>query len=354
MVCSNEKIQEPNAHPENKEHSISNLRAHELPGNPKDTKACRENETKVTEFLLLGLQFHGWMKIFLFVLFLIIYIIILLGNLLIIGLVSFRDTLHSPMYVFLSNLSVDEIIFTTNIVPKMLQILLVEEGTISLNGCFLQFFVFCFVASTECLHLAVMSYDRFLAICFPFHYLSIMNPSRVLHLIIGSWLGGFISILGTIILLCQLQFCDSNVIDHFFCDFAPIVHISSSDTFVFEIESFCFSFTNTFFPFGFIIVTYSCIIVTILQIPSVTGRQKAFSTCSSHLAVVSTYYGTLIILYLTPVKGQSFNKFLSILYTLVTPLLNPIIYTLRNNEIKKALKCQILSIQYKNIFKTGR
>ncbi|KAM4707029.1 olfactory receptor 11A1-like [Discoglossus pictus] len=283
------------------------------------------------------------MKIFLFTLFFMIYIMIIFGNLLIIGLVSVNERLHSPMYIFLSNLSVDEIIFTTNIVPKMLQVLLAEKGTISINGCFFQFFVFSFAASTECLHLAVMSYDRFLAICFPLHYMSIMNPSRTLHLIIGSWLGGLISMLGTEVLLCQLQFCDSNVIDHFFCDFVPILNLSSSDTSLIKMETFCFSVANTFFPFGFIIVTYSCIIVTILQIPSVTGRQKAFSTCSSHLAVVSTYYGTLIILYVTPVKRQSFNKFLSILYTLVTPLLNPIIYTLRNNEIKKALRCFIFS-----------
>ncbi|XP_053555883.1 olfactory receptor 10A7-like [Bombina bombina] len=301
-------------------------------------KVCGENQTLVTEFLLLGLQSYAGIKNLLFTFFLMIYSMILIGNFLIIGLVSVSNMLSSPMYFFLSNLSADEIIFTTNIVPKMLQILQDTEGYMSTTSCFLQFFVFCVVATAECLLLAIMSYDRFLAICFPFHYLSIMNPSCCVHLIIGCWSGSFMSVLGTYILICQLQFCGSNVIDHFFCDFAPILRISSSDTSLLEIESFCFSFSNTFFPFGFIIVTYCYIIVTILKIPSVAGRQKAFSTCSSHLTVVSAYYGTLMIMYVTPAKGLPFNKFLSLLYTLVTPLLNPIIYSLRNQEIKKALR----------------
>ncbi|XP_075424004.1 olfactory receptor 11A1-like [Ascaphus truei] len=298
---------------------------------------CEENQTQVTEFLLLGFQTHGALKILLFTFFLMIYIMILMGNFLIIGLVSASNTLHSPMYFFLSNLSVAEIVFTTNIVPKMLQISLTEGGTIAATCCFIQFFVFGFMTSTECLLLTVMSYDRYLAICDPLHYMSIMNPRHSLHLVIWSWSGGFMSILVTFIMLCQVQFCISNVIDHFFCDYAPILHLSTSDTSIIQIETFCVSFVDTLFPFVFIIVTYVCIIVTILRIPSVAGRQKAFSTCSSHLAVVSTYYGTLIIMYVTPVKGQLLIKILSLLYTLVTPLFNPIIYSLRNQEIRGAL-----------------
>ncbi|XP_075067063.1 olfactory receptor 6N1-like [Mixophyes fleayi] len=297
------------------------------------------NASTFTEFWLVGLQnLHG-IRIFLFILLLAVYAVVLTGNLLIVYLVLSRSHLHSPMYFFLSNLSSSEIMFTTNIVPKFLKVLWCGGDKISINECFTQFYVCGSLAATECFLLTVMSYDRYVAICNPLHYNSLMT-SKNCHLLASMcWAGGFFSMLTTLILVCRLHFCGSYEIDHFFCDFAPILDISCSDTFVVKLETFIFDSSVTLFPFIFIIGTYICIIITILKIPSSTGRQKSFSTCSSHLAVVSTYYGTLITVYVVPTRKQShsINKILSLMYTIVTPVFNPIIYSLRNKEIRTAI-----------------
>ncbi|XP_075424077.1 olfactory receptor 5P52-like [Ascaphus truei] len=299
-----------------------------------------KNQTGVTDVWIVGLQNLYGTRIFLFILFLIVYIVILTGNLLVISLVLTSNHLYSPMYFFLGNLSSSEIIFTTNIVPKFLHVLLAEGGRISINECFTQFYVCGSLAATECFLLTVMSYDRYVAICNPLHYSSLMDVKVCYHLAAFSWVGGFASMLTTLILVCQLQFCGPYVIDHFFCDFAPILEISCSDISVVKLETFIFTSSVTLFPFMFIIGTYVCIILTILRIPSSTGRQKSFSTCSSHLTIVSTYYCTLITVYVIPSRGHSnnANKILSLMYTVVTPLFNPIIYSLRNQEIRAAVK----------------
>ncbi|KAM4749258.1 olfactory receptor 6X1-like [Rhinophrynus dorsalis] len=194
-------------------------------------------------------------------------------------------------------------------------------------------------AVVECFLLTVMSYDRYLAICSPLHYISVMSMKLCLHLVMSSWFIGNIFCMIYIIPLYQLQFCGSNVIDHIYCDLAPLLEHSCSDTFIMEIEGIIFSIPIVVCPFMLITMTYVSIFRTILKISSTTGWQKAFSTCSSHLTVVSTYYGILIIKYTVPSRGHSlnFNKFISMLYSVVTPLFNPIIYSLRNKEIRTVL-----------------
>ncbi|XP_075434075.1 olfactory receptor 11A1-like [Ascaphus truei] len=299
-----------------------------------------KNQTIVTEFLLLGFQNLHSFKILLFSLFLVIYILTLSSNLLIIALVSTSHQLHSPMYFFLAHLSLSDILLTTVIVPNMLRLIWGEGGTMSVAGCISQLHFYCCSVATESLLLTVMSYDRYLAICHPLRYTTIMNFKLHLQLVIWSWLLGFMFVLLIILPISQLQFCDPIVIDHIFCDFVPLLKHSCSDTSLIEIEDFVLSFPSALLPFVFIIVTYICIFLTILRIPSTTGRQKAFSTCSSHLTVVCTYYGTLIIIYVVPSREHSFtiNKVLSLLYTVMTPFFNPIIYSLRNQVIKAALR----------------
>ncbi|XP_053556513.1 olfactory receptor 11A1-like, partial [Bombina bombina] len=298
-----------------------------------------ENKTFVIDFLLVGFKDLNSLKLFLFFLFSIIYIFTLSGNLLIIVLVLSSSRLHSPMYFFITNLSLSEVIFTTNIIPNMLENLLMGDNKISVPGCLTQYYIFSSTATTECFLLAIMSYDRYLAICNPLRYASFMDPTVCNHLVIWAWLVGFFISMITLILLCELYYCGPNEIDNFFCDLTPLIELACSDTLVVEIESFLFASVITLLPFVFIIISYSLIIYTIMKIPSTTGRKKAFSTCSSHLAVVCTYYGTLIALYVSPSKRKTFNlsKVLSLLYTIVTPLLNPIIYSLRNKEIKKEI-----------------
>ncbi|KAM4049151.1 olfactory receptor 11H4-like [Anomaloglossus baeobatrachus] len=297
----------------------------------------------VTEFLLNGFKNLHSIEIFIFSLFLIIYISTLFGNLLIILLVASNARLQSPMYFFLSNLSLSEVVFTTNIVPNMLYNLLSENNSISLVRCLTQYYFFSSTATTECLLLAVMSYDRYLAICRPLHYSSLMNFQMCCWTALWAWLIGLIISMVTLILLCKSNFCGPNVIDNFFCDLSPLIELICSDTFLIEIESFVFASLLTLLPFVFIITTYIIILYNIFKIPSSTGRKKAFSTCSSHLAVVSTYYGTLITMYVAPSRKQIFSisKALSLLYTVVTPLLNPIVYSLRNKEIHIALNTML-------------
>ncbi|XP_075434070.1 olfactory receptor 6B1-like [Ascaphus truei] len=299
-----------------------------------------KNHTIVTEFLLLGFQNLHNFKILLFTVFLVTYIMTISSNLLIIALVSTSHQLHSPMYFFLAHLSLSDILLITVIVPNMLRLIWGEGGTMSVAGCISQLHFFASSMATESLLLTVMSYDRYLAICHPLRYTTIMNFKLCLQLVIWSWLLGFIFTLFLILPISQLQFCGPNVIDHIFCDFAPLVKHSCSDTSFLEMEDFVLTFPVFLLPFVFIIATYVCIFLTILRIPSTTGRTKAFSTCSSHISVVGTYYGTLIIIYVIPSIEHSFtiNKVLSLLYTVVTPFFNPLIYSLRNQEIGAALR----------------
>ncbi|MEE6505906.1 hypothetical protein FKM82_007374 [Ascaphus truei] len=298
-----------------------------------------ENKTVVKDILLLGFQRLHNFKIPLFVLFLMLYGVTLTGNVMIVALVSASPSLHHPMFFFLSHLSLSDIILTTDIVPKMLRVIWRGGDTISVTGCITQFQFFGVALASECLLLTVMSYDRYLAICHPLRYVSIMGTNLRLHLVFWCWLLSFLISLVTVVLVSKLQFCGPNVIDHFFCDFVPLLQLSCSDTSVVEMENVLLATPITLFPVIFISVTYAIIFVTIFRIPSTTGRRKAFSTCSSHLAVVCTFFGTLVTLYVVPPNGDSLaaNKVLSLLYTMATPLFNPIIYSLRNKEIRAAL-----------------
>ncbi|XP_069819210.1 olfactory receptor 10A7-like [Dendropsophus ebraccatus] len=253
-------------------------------------------------------------------------------NLLIITLVSTSKILHTPMYF----VSVSDILLTSDISPNLLYILLYNRGAITFVGCMIQFYFFGVTEASECLLLTVMSSDRYVAICNPLRYASIMTSRNCVILSIISWL---VITLFLIIPILMLNFCGPNIIDHFFCDTVPLLVVSCSDTYNVNLAASLLSIPSLLIPIIIIIFSYARIIVTILKIPSSTGRQKAFSTCSSHLIVVSIFYGTLFGVYVFPTKGKSstISKILSLLYTVFTPLINPIIYSLKNNDIKKAL-----------------
>ncbi|XP_072006522.1 olfactory receptor 10A7-like [Engystomops pustulosus] len=302
-----------------------------------------KNLTSVTEFLLSGFQLSQHLKILLYFIFFFVFIGTICGNLLIIVLVSTSRSLHTPMYFFIAQLSISDILLSSNIVPKMLHVLLHNEATITFSECFTQLYFFSTSETQECLLLAVMSYDRYVAICNPLHYNSTMTISCCGRFSMMCWLLGIsVSLIDTIT-PSRLIFCGPNIIDHFFCDIVPILNLACSDTFIVQIEITLLSFPLIISPTIIIIVSYINIIVTVLKISSSTGRQKAFSTCSSHLIVVSIFYWTLFSVYVFPKRGQASDtsKILSLLYTVLTPLMNPIIYSLRNKDIWNSIQKNI-------------
>ncbi|XP_006268376.1 olfactory receptor 10A4-like [Alligator mississippiensis] len=300
----------------------------------------RQNHSSVTEFILIGFSNHPNLQGPLFLIFLVIYTITLMGNILIILVTTLDSALQSPMYFFLRNLSSLEICFNLVIVPKMLVNLLVENKTISYSGCAAQMYFFFFFGAAECCLLAAMAYDRFVAICNPLRYPEIMNRRACFQLIGASWFSGFpVSTVQTTWIF-SLPFCGPNRINHFFCDSPPVLDLACADTYLFEIEALTATVLFIMFPFLLILVSYVRIITTILRMPSKEGRHKAFSTCSSHLVVVTLFYGTASSTYFRPKSSYSpdTKKLLSLSYTVITPMLNPIIYSLRNNEVKGALR----------------
>ncbi|KAM8972672.1 olfactory receptor 11H7-like [Pelodytes ibericus] len=293
----------------------------------------------VTEFFILGLPSFNGFKVPFFIVILLVYSLTISENVLIILVVSTCHRLRSPMYFFLGHLALCDIMFVTNIVPNLLHIIIREGATMYFSGCFTQFFFHGVSVSTECFLLTVMSYDRYLAICDPLHYISIMNVTFRYSSVTCSWMMSFIMAINILIHTFQLDFCGPNVVDHFFCDFSPVLELSCSDTTALGINMLLISFPIFLSPFLFIIVTYICISLTIIKIPSISGRQKAFSTCSSHLVVVCTYYGSMLTIYMIPSQGHllTFHRFLSLIYIVFTPFLNPVIYSLRNQEIRASL-----------------
>ncbi|KAM4038682.1 olfactory receptor 6B9-like [Anomaloglossus baeobatrachus] len=298
------------------------------------------NLTAVTEFFILGFQISQHLRFFLFCLFFLIYLVTICGNLLIITLVSTRKNLHTPMYFFISQLSISDILVITDIVPNFLNLLIYNGGTITVIDCITQFYFLCASEACECFLLSIMSYDRYVAICNPLRYSTIMTNGYCTILSISCWVFGFSIILIYIIKLGRLIFCGSNTIDHLFCDILPLLELSCSDIFIIQLEIYFMAIPTVIIPTSFIVVSYTYIVLSVLRIPSSTGRQKAFSTCSSHLTVVSIFYWTMFSVYVVPTKGQSstISKVLSLLYTVFTPLINPIIYSLRNKDIKKAIQ----------------
>ncbi|KAM9119148.1 LOW QUALITY PROTEIN: olfactory receptor 6N1-like [Pangshura tecta] len=297
------------------------------------------NQTTVTELILLGFGELPDLKILIFLMFLVIYMATVAGNTLIVVLVVTDQHLHTPMYLFLVNLSYLEICYTSTFLPRLLASLLTGDRTISVSGCITQLYFSCSLACTECYLLAAMSYDRYLAICKPLHYSTLMNNSFCLQLAAGSWLNGFLAITIFVLFLSQLIFCGPNEIDHFYCDPIPLIELSCSDAHLSILMDFILACVFTLPPFLLTLMSYVFILASILIIPSITGRQKVFSTFSSHLTVVTIFYGTIIIVYMLPKRDtlRDLKKVLSLCFTVLTPLVNPVIYSLRNREVKEAL-----------------
>ncbi|XP_036892634.1 olfactory receptor 50-like [Sturnira hondurensis] len=299
----------------------------------------RENQSCVSEFLLLGLPIQPTQQGLFFALFLGMYLTTVLGNLLIILLIRLDSHLHTPMYFFLSHLAFTDISFSSVTAPKMLINMHTQDPSISHTGCISQVYFFLFWGDLDSLLLTSMAYDRYVAICHPLHYTTIMSQSLCILLVIVSWVQSCASALLHTLLLVHLSFCGDNTVQHFFCDLSTLLKLSSSDTTVNELLILTVGVVVITLPFICILVSYGRIGATILKVPSTKGIYKALSTCGSHLSVVSLYYGTIIGLYFFPSPNSSDNKdvIVAVLYTLVTPMLNPFIYSLRNRDMKEAL-----------------
>ncbi|CAI9540137.1 unnamed protein product [Staurois parvus] len=298
-----------------------------------------KNQTVVTEFLLLGFGDLHDLKILLFVFLLIIYVMALTGNSLVIVLVMISQNLRSPMYFFLSQLSLSEFLFTSNILPGMLWLTLTGGGKISIIRCFLQFYLLAVCTITQCLLLTTMSFDRYVAICKPLNYTLIMTFGLQLQIITLCWSSGFILSIVLFGFLYRLEFCGPDTINHFYCDIGPVLELACSDVSSAKLVTSMLSTPLVVCPFLLITATYISIFYTIMKISSSIRRQKAFSTYSSHLTVVCLYFGSLASIYIFSPKISSSNtkKNLSLIYILVTPLFNPLIYSLRNQDIRGAI-----------------
>ncbi|KAM4038655.1 olfactory receptor 6F1-like [Anomaloglossus baeobatrachus] len=263
-------------------------------------------------------------------------------------LVSVKRQLHSPMYFFLQQFSLVEFVFLTVVVPNMLRVIWLEGATISVRGCITQAYFYCAVGCTECHLLTVMAYDRYLAICYPLHYSTLMDTRLQNILVIYCWVFGFLLTQITLNFICQLYFCGPNVINHFFCDLAPFAELTCLHRFAFQLMILIVAVPLIVIPFILVIISYVFVFITILGISSAKGRKKTFSTCSSHLTVVTMYYGTLITIYMVPANGDTLtlNKLIAFLYIVITPLFNPIIYCLRNHEMRVVME-KLLSVTNK-------
>ncbi|XP_059011504.1 olfactory receptor 1F1-like [Mustela lutreola] len=298
------------------------------------------NQSSVSEFLLLGLSRQPQQQQLLFVLFLSMYLATVLGNLLILLAVGLDSRLHIPMYFFLSNLSFVDICFTSTTVPKMLANHILGTQTISFSGCLTQMYFLFELADMDNFLLAVMAYDRFVAVCHPLHYSTKMTPQLCGLLVVGSWVIANLNALLHTLLMAQLSFCADSAIPHYFCDVTPLLKLSCSDTYLNEMMILTEGSLIMITPFICILASYVHITCAVLRVPSTKGRWKAFSTCGSHLAVVSLFYGTIIAVYFNPLSSHSSEKdtAATVMYTVVTPMLNPFIYSLRNRDLKAALR----------------
>ncbi|KAM5191631.1 olfactory receptor 4E2-like [Mantella aurantiaca] len=296
------------------------------------------NKSFVTEFTLSGLSLsHEFQAIF-FVLFLALYLMTLSGNFLIITAVHADPRLHSPMYFFLSNLSFLDICYSTVTIPKMLVNVITDQKTILFNQCILQLFFLHLFGGTECFLLTAMAYDRYVAICNPLKYHNVMNSKFCCWLVACTWMAGFLHSFTQAFLTYQLPFCGPNKINHFFCDVHPLAVLACSDTFFIDMFIIANSGMISLSCFVVLLFSYLGIITTILKIRSSEGKRKAFSTCAAHLLVVTFFFGPCVFIYLRPPVNYAADKLVSVLYTVLTPLLNPIIYTLRNQEVKNAIR----------------
>ncbi|XP_070956572.1 olfactory receptor 4E2 [Macaca nemestrina] len=295
------------------------------------------NQTRVTEFVFLGLTDNWVLEMLFFMAFSAIYVLTLSGNILIIIATVFTPSLHTPMYFFLSNLSFIDICHSSVTVPKMLEGLLLERKTISFDNCITQLFFLHLFACAEIFLLIIMAYDRYVAICTPLHYPNVMNMRVCVQLVFALWLGGTVHSLGQTFLTIRLPYCGPNIVDSYFCDVPLVIKLACTDTYLTGILIVSNSGTISLACFLAMVTSYTVILVS-LRKHSAEGRWKALSTCSAHFMVVALFFGPCIFIYTRPDTSFSIDKVVSVFYTVVTPLLNPFIYTLRNEEVKSAMK----------------
>ncbi|XP_077608540.1 olfactory receptor 2B8-like [Crocuta crocuta] len=300
----------------------------------------QKNGSSFTGFILLGFSDRPQLERVLFVVLLIFYLLTLLGNTTIIALSRLDPHLHTPMYFFLSNLSFLDLCYTTSTVPQLLVHLRAADKSITFVGCVAQLFLVLSLGGTECILLGVMAFDRYTAVCRPLHYTVIMHPRLCALMASASWFIGFANSSLQTVLIFLVPLCGRNKIDHFFCDVPPLLKLACVDTTVYESEIFFVGVIILFIPVALITFSYGQIIRAVLRIKSATGQKKAFGTCGSHLTVVSLFYGTAIYTYLQPSSNYSRDqdKFIALVYPIIIPMSNPVIYTLRNKDVMGAMK----------------
>ncbi|KAB0385133.1 hypothetical protein FD755_000089 [Muntiacus reevesi] len=308
------------------------------------------NHSEMTDFILVGFRVHPELHILLFLLFLLIYTMILIGNVGMMVIIMTDPRLNTPMYFFLGNLSFIDLFYSSVIAPKAMINFWSESKSISFAGCVTQFFLFALFIVTEGFLLAVMAYDHFIAICNPLLYSIQMSARVCVQLVAGSYFCGCISSVLQTSMTFTLSFCASRTIDHFYCDDRPLQKISCSHLYIHKLVSFFLCSIIILPTIIVVIVSYMYIVSTVLKIPSTEGQKKAFSTCSSHLGVVSVLYGAVFFMYLTPDTFPELSKVASLCYTLLTPMVNPLIYSLRNKDVKEALRKSLEKRYFNSVF----
>ncbi|KAM4626916.1 putative olfactory receptor 2B8 [Discoglossus pictus] len=297
-----------------------------------------ENVTTVTKFILLGLSSSPTLQIFLFFSFFLIYLVILFGNSLIITVTRMDPNLQTPMYFFLNNLSFLDICYSTSTVPRMLRDLLSSDKSISVQECATQLYISLSLGRTECILLTVMAYDRYVAICYPLHYTSIINKTVCIKTMAATWLCAFVLSIPEVVEAFNITFCGHNEINHFLCEMPEILSLGCGDVTIMLYMIFVDGVISLITPVCLIIISYIKIVIAILKMSSTDGQRKAFSTCVSHVIVVTLFYGSAIATYMKPKSNFDTDKMIAVFYLIITPTLNPLIYTLRNKEVKTALR----------------
>ncbi|XP_075065868.1 olfactory receptor 6N1-like [Mixophyes fleayi] len=313
----------------------------------QNMKRFQENQSSVQVFYFQGFLFTNRQQILISLAIVLIYIFILLGNALIALLVCLSSQLQNPLYILLGNFSFTEICYTSVIIPQTLVHIVTVKKTISYTGCLLQLYFCSSFGCTECLLLSTMAYDRYLAICHPLRYSSLMRSSVCINLSLLCWAAGLLGSLLPLLMVSKLVFCGPNQINHFFCDSMKLFALSCTDIYTSKLSVFFFASAVVLGSSLLILSSYAFIMGTILKMSSTVAKQKAFSTCASHLMVVSLFYGTLIFMYIASpaMDNNEVNKGISLIYTIVTPMLNPIIYSLRNNDIHRVLDLKMIRVK---------